>query len=63
MPASKPTAASQPSPRVFSDDERVAAIVTGAVVDVLDQRLVAAGELEDPRTTSMLGSSSGPPTL
>ncbi len=43
--------------------ERVAAVVPEPVVDVVDQRLVATGELEDRRTTSMFGSSSGPPTL
>ena len=48
IPSSKPTAAFQPSPSSFVGGERVAAVVAGAVVDVLDQRLVAPGELQDP---------------
>ena len=46
-PRRSATSASQPSAADLVGGERVAAVVAGAVGDVLDQRLVAAGQLED----------------
>ena len=44
--------------------ERVAAVVAGTVLDVLDQRLVAAGQLAGSCARRRCsGSSSGPPML
>ncbi len=48
-PSAKRTCASQPSSCAdLLAAERVAAVVAGAVLDVLDQRLVGAGQLDHP---------------
>ena len=63
-PSSKRTCASQPSARDLLRAERVAAVVAGAVGDVLDQRLVVAGQRDDALARRRgSGTSSGPPTL
>ena len=63
-PSAKYTCGSQPSARIFSERERVAAVVAGAVGDVLDQLVGRRPVYSMIRsTTSRLGHSSGPPTL
>ena len=56
-------ARSQPEPLELAGGERVAAVVARAVGDVLDQRLVGSGQLEDPLARPRFSHSSGPPQL